>query len=114
MKIGILREGKIPYDKRVPLSPLQCSKIKNIYPSVEIFVQSSNHRCYSDKEYIKYGLKVVDNLKHCDVLLGIKEVPKSELIREKTYLFFFGKVVLIELYYFEVQPSPLVQYLLYN
>ena len=88
MKIGILREGKIPHDKRVPLSPLQCSKIKNKYSDVEIFVQTSNHRCYSDKEYINYGVKVVDNLKNCDVLLGIKEVPKSELIPEKTYLFF--------------------------
>jgi alanine dehydrogenase len=51
-------------------------------------VQSSNHRCFSDKEFERAGIKVVDDLKECDILFGIKEVPVADLLANKTYLFF--------------------------
>ena len=34
MKIGILREEKIPLDKRVPLSPDQCVQLMEKYPNI--------------------------------------------------------------------------------
>ena len=34
------------------------------------------------------GIEVVDDLAACDILFGIKEVPKAVLIAGKTYLFF--------------------------
>ncbi len=88
MKIGIIREGKTPPDARVALSPQACLQVIEQYSSVEIFIQSSPNRCYTDQEYVKAGLTVADEVSHCDVLLGIKEVPIAELIPEKTYLFF--------------------------
>ncbi|MBI3233620.1 MAG: alanine dehydrogenase [Bacteroidetes bacterium] len=88
MKIGIIREGKLPADKRVALSPEQCKKVIQNFPGTEIYIQSSPHRCIPDEEYAKAGLTVVDSIEHCDVLLGIKEVPVGELIANKTYLFF--------------------------
>lgn len=88
MKIGIIREGKTPPDKRVPLSPLQCEQILNDYPQVELFVQKSEIRKFKDSEYERAGIAVVDSVEHCDVLLGVKEVPKNELIPNKKYFFF--------------------------
>ena len=88
MKIGILRETKIPVDTRVPLTPQQCRMIREEFPGVEVIVQPSSTRCYSDAAYRKEGILVVENLEGCDVLLGIKEVDPAALMAGKTYLFF--------------------------
>ena len=88
MKIGILREEKVPTDKRVPLSPCQCKQLTAEYPSIGFFVQSSHIRCFTDEEYQDLGINIVEDISDCDILLGIKEVPISTLIANKTYLFF--------------------------
>ena len=88
MKIGILREEKIPADKRVAFSPAQCRRILNDYPNIEIQVQSSDIRCFKDNEYVDLAISVVDDISDCDILFGIKEVPKEKLIANKTYLYF--------------------------
>jgi saccharopine dehydrogenase (NAD+, L-lysine-forming) len=88
MNIGILKEEKFPADKRVAFSPNQCKKIISLYPNINIDVQKSDIRCYNDEEYIKSGINVVDDVSNCDILFGIKEVPKVKLIANKTYFFF--------------------------
>jgi len=88
MKIGIIKEGKCPPDKRVPLSPEQCKYIVHNYPSVSIYVQSSNIRCFNDEEYVNNGVEVVDELSCCDIILGVKEVPIDMLLNNKVFLFF--------------------------
>ncbi|MGB3947163.1 MAG: NAD(P)-dependent oxidoreductase [Bacteroidia bacterium] len=88
MKIGILREGKIPHDKRVAFTPEQCVMINSIFPNVEVIVQPSDWRSYTNDEYLAKGVKMQENLTDCDILIGIKEVPKQELIEGKKYLFF--------------------------
>jgi|TARA_B110000240_G_scaffold36924_1_gene40637 saccharopine dehydrogenase (NAD+, L-lysine-forming) len=88
MKIGILKEEKIPADKRVAFSPIQCQYIKSQYPNFEILVQSSDIRCFSDSEYTELGVSVVNDLTECDLFFGIKEVPKEKLIPNKTYFYF--------------------------
>ena len=88
MKIGVLKEEKVPADKRVPLTPKQCRLLLDTYPDIEISVKSSAIRCFSDAMYIAEGIDVVDDLNDCDVLIGVKEVPKESLIANKTYLYF--------------------------
>jgi len=88
MRIGILREGKMPPDRRVPLTPKHCSEVQHQYTHVKILVQPSAERCYSDDEYRNAGIKVSEDLSGCDVLFGVKEVPPGDLIPGKTYLFF--------------------------
>ncbi|MFO7369142.1 MAG: NAD(P)-dependent oxidoreductase [Bacteroidales bacterium] len=88
MKIGLLRETKMPVDTRVPLIPQQCRMIREEFPGVEVVVQPSSTRCYSDAAYRKEGMLVVENLEGCDVLLGIKEVDPAALMAGKTYFFF--------------------------
>lgn len=87
LKIGILREGKTPIDRRVPLLPDQCKEVLKNY-NVSIYIQPSDIRCYSNKEYLDAGLTLKEDLSDCDILLGIKEVPPHLLIPGKTYLFF--------------------------
>lgn len=88
MEIGILREERIPVDNRAPLTPSQCKQLIKQYPSVSLFVQSSDVRCFQDIQYKNLGIQVVDDISNCDILLGIKEVPIANLIPNKTYLFF--------------------------
>ncbi|MFK8044434.1 MAG: NAD(P)-dependent oxidoreductase [Crocinitomicaceae bacterium] len=88
MKLGIIREGKVPPDKRVPLTPKQCAIIKEQYPNVEVVVQKSEVRKIKDSEYAVAGISVVDDVSDCDILMGVKEVNKEDLIPNKTYLFF--------------------------
>lgn len=88
MKIGLIKEGKTPPDKRVVLSPKQCRYISDNYPNLELFIQKSNIRKFTDKEYSDLDLNVVDNVNNCDILLGVKEVPINELISNKKYFFF--------------------------
>jgi hypothetical protein len=87
-RIGLLKEGKLPPDNRVALTPAQCKWLQKTYDGIKVLVQSSNHRCFSDKEYDRAGIEVTEDLKDCDILLGIKEVPLNNLLTDKTYLFF--------------------------
>ncbi len=87
MKIGIIREGKVPADKRVPFTPQQCREIKEKF-GFEVVVQSSEVRSFPDELYKAEGVEVVANIDDCDVLFGVKEVPVEQLIPNKTYFFF--------------------------
>lgn len=86
--IGLLREGKVPVDNRVALTPAQCKWIHKNAPDVRVVAQSSPDRCYSDEEYLSVGVEVTKDVSGCDILLGIKEVPEKDLVAGKTYLFF--------------------------
>ncbi|HMU46060.1 MAG TPA: NAD(P)-dependent oxidoreductase [Chitinophagaceae bacterium] len=86
--IGLIKEGKIPVDNRVALTPAQCKWILKNSSDIKIKVQPSADRCFSDKEYNSAGVVLTDDLTDCDFLFGIKEVPVVELIENKTYLFF--------------------------
>lgn len=88
IKIGILREEKTPPDKRVPLTPLVCSELIKQFSNLEIIVQPSKIRCYTDDEYTAFGIPVQEDLSECDILMGVKEVPVDKLIPNKTYFFF--------------------------
>lgn len=88
IKLGLIREGKVPPDKRVPFTPLQVQELMQRFPWVKVYCQSSNNRCFRDEEYADVGVEVVEDVSMCDVLMGIKEVPSANLVADKTYLFF--------------------------
>jgi alanine dehydrogenase len=88
IKIGLIREGKIPADNRVALTPSQCKWIFKNTADIKICVQSSDSRCFSDREYQMAGAEVTEDLSDCDILFGIKEVPVEQLLPGKAYLFF--------------------------
>ena len=88
MKFAILKERKNPPDRRVLFSPQACKDLISTYPDLEIIVESSNNRTFSDAEYTNMGITVSDDISDCDVLLGVKEVPIDALIPNKKYFFF--------------------------
>ena len=87
-RIGLIKEGKMPADNRVALTPAQCKWIHKNASHVKIVAQSSAGRCFSDKEYMSAGVDIVETVDDCDILLGIKEVPVTQLVAGKTYMFF--------------------------
>lgn len=88
LKVGIIREGKVPHDKRVAFTPEQCAQISQEFPNVELVVQPSDWRAFKDEEYRSLGITMSEDVSDCDILIGIKEVPKSELLPNKKYMFF--------------------------
>ncbi|HEY8734514.1 MAG TPA: NAD(P)-dependent oxidoreductase [Puia sp.] len=88
VRIGLIRETKIPADNRVALIPSQCKWLLKKFPALRIFAQPSVERCYTDREYEMAGVELREDLSGCDYLFGIKEVLTDQLIAGKKYLFF--------------------------
>lgn len=85
-RIGIIREGKNPPDRRVALTPQHCAEL--LARGIDVTVQTSPHRAYTDAEYTAAGVPVVEDMGDRDLLIGVKEVPVDQLIADKAYLFF--------------------------
>jgi alanine dehydrogenase len=88
IKIGIIKEGKVPPDKRVPFTPLQTEEIQQRFAHVKVVVEKSDIRCFKDNEYTNVDTEISSDVSDCDILMGIKEVPIDKLVANKTYLFF--------------------------
>ena len=88
LTIGLIREGKIPQDNRVALTPAQCKWLRLHFDDVQVVAQHSATRCYTDQEYERAGVEVTENMSACNLLLGIKEVPVDMLLEDKRYMFF--------------------------
>ncbi len=86
--IGLIREGKVPADNRVALTPAQCKWLLQHVKGINIIVQPSANRCFTDAEYEHSGATLKEDLGECSLLLGIKEVPVHMLLAGKTYMFF--------------------------
>lgn len=106
MKIGLIKETKTPVDNRVALSPRQVAELAKKYPAHEFVVETSDIRVFSDEEYRREGVQVVDRVADCDVLFGIKEASIDSLIPNKHY-FFFGHIAKKQAY-----NRPLLQALM--
>ena len=88
ISLGLLREGKVPPDHRVPLIPEHCAQLLQQYEQLEILVQPAAIRCIPESEYAQVGCIIQEDLSSCDILMGVKEVPIDQLLEGKTYLFF--------------------------
>ena len=88
MKFGIIKERKNPPDRRVVFSPDELVRLKQLYQDLDIKVESSDIRVFSDENYRNMGIEVADNITDCDVFFGVKEVPIDALIPNKSYFFF--------------------------
>ncbi len=87
MKIGLIKEGKVPSDNRVAFTPKQCKWLQN-HKNFDIKVEPSPIRCFTDDAYRAEGIEVTDDLSDRDILFGIKEVPVGMLMPDKKYFFF--------------------------
>lgn len=86
--IGIIKEGKVPIDRRVPVTPPQVRQMLEQNAGLKVYCQRSDIRCFDDSEYEKAGAILTDDVTDCDIILGVKEVPINMLASGKTHFFF--------------------------
>lgn len=85
--LGIRREDKNKWERRVPLTPEHVRRLKTDH-SVEVVLQPSKIRVFSDDEYNGVGGKIEEDLTSCRTIFAIKEIPNELLEPKKTYVFF--------------------------
>lgn len=84
--IGLRREDKNEWERRVALTPLH---VKHLLDSgLDVAVETATHRAYPDADYRAVGARVGDGFDDARVVLGIKEVALDRLQADKTYVFF--------------------------
>ncbi|KAI9592138.1 Saccharopine dehydrogenase-domain-containing protein [Syncephalis fuscata] len=95
--IGLRREDKNRWERRVALTPHHVEKlVKDL--GAKVYVQPSTNRTFRDWRYEKAsgkyniyynaGAIVTEDLSQADIIFGIKEVPVEKLIPNKTYVIF--------------------------
>ncbi|HLT50713.1 MAG TPA: hypothetical protein VKZ93_02085 [Arenibacter sp.] len=62
MRFGIIRERKIPPDRRAVLSPWACKKLLHKYVDARIIVEPSPIRVFTDRQYRDLGIEVAAKL----------------------------------------------------
>lgn len=86
-RIGIRREDKSEWERRVPIVPEHVVELRERH-DLEVWVQPSEIRVFSDQEYRKAGARVEEDLSPCPVLFGVKEIPADCFKKGHTYIFF--------------------------
>jgi alpha-aminoadipic semialdehyde synthase len=86
VSIGISRETKSIWERRTPLTPIDCKKL--VDSKITVIVQPSHKRCFTDNEYEDVGCIVQEDLSQCKVILCVQEVEENNLLANKTYMFF--------------------------
>jgi len=87
MLIGIRREDKNEWERRVPLVPNDLKELKEKF-GIEAVIQPSNIRFFNDQNYQEAGIEVNENLSQADTVFAVKEIPKELFLKGKTYMFF--------------------------
>ena len=82
--IGIRREDKNEWERRVPLIPDHVAALARRH-RVDALVQPSPFRAYPDQSYEASGASVREDLSGASVIFGIKEVPSELLLPRKSY-----------------------------
>jgi saccharopine dehydrogenase (NAD+, L-lysine-forming) len=86
MRIGIRREDKNEWERRVPLTPSHVHQL--VDSGIGISVQPSSLRVFADEEYRASGATVQDDLSDCALVLAVKEVPATFFRERGSYMFF--------------------------
>ncbi|MBM3318036.1 MAG: hypothetical protein FJY75_09315 [Candidatus Eisenbacteria bacterium] len=87
MVIGIRREDKNRWERRVPLTPEDVRELRERH-RLELQVQPSPIRAFPDEAYAAAGAHLREDLAGCDLILGVKEVPRPAILHDKGYFFF--------------------------
>jgi saccharopine dehydrogenase (NAD+, L-lysine-forming) len=85
--IGIRREDKNEWERRVPLVPGDVAELGEKY-GIKTIIQPSEVRIFSDDEYQKAGAEIGEDLQGADAIFAVKEIPLHLLEHGKTYIFF--------------------------
>ncbi|EGR27359.1 hypothetical protein IMG5_197160, partial [Ichthyophthirius multifiliis] len=87
-KKRIRREDKSIWERRASLTPEDIQQLLLENPNIKFIVQPSETRIFSNFEYEQVGAIIKEELYECQVILGVREIPRDKLLKNKTYLFF--------------------------
>ncbi len=85
MKIGIRKEDKNEWERRVPLTPEHVRQL--VDDGVEVTVEPSPTRAFADEEYKAAGARL-GPIDDSQVLFAVKEIPERLLASNRTYIYF--------------------------
>lgn len=84
--IAIRHEDKYKMERRAALAPKHVKLLTD--KGLEILVESSEKRVFSDEEYLAAGAKVTKDISKASLIFGVKEMPIDYFEANKTYVFF--------------------------
>ncbi len=85
-KLGIMKETKNKWERRVALNPEAVKTL--VEKGFEVVIQPSDIRIYTQDEYEKAGAVFSEDLSDCDFISGVKEIPIDKIIPGIPHLFF--------------------------
>jgi len=91
VKIGIRREDKNEWERRVPLVPADLRALVRDH-GLSFTVQPHARRVFPEREFEEAGARIDEDLSGCGVVLGVKEMPLS-VFREGCAYVFFAHVI---------------------
>ena len=84
--IGIRRETKSPWERRVAVIPSLAGEL--VQAGHTVLVERCERRVFPERDYAAAGCALVDDLPACDVVFGVKEIPNERLQASAAHLFF--------------------------
>ncbi len=85
--IGIRREDKNIWERRVPLIPKHIKELIDEH-GIKTILQPFPKRAFSEDEYREAGADFNEDLSSCPIVLAVKEIPINLIDHGKTYIFF--------------------------
>ncbi|MDX1389082.1 MAG: hypothetical protein R3344_07825, partial [Acidobacteriota bacterium] len=85
-RIGIRKEDKSPWERRVPLAPDHVERL--VAEGLEVVVQPSSRRVFTDEQYRDAGATLSDDLSGAATVFAVKEIPTRLFEPGKTYVYF--------------------------
>lgn len=87
VRIGIRREDKSIWERRVPIIPAHVRQLREEY-GIKVWVQPSDIRVFRDEEFAQAGARIEEDLSPCPVVFAVKEIPAHFFQPGHTYVFF--------------------------
>lgn len=84
--IAIRHEDKYKMERRAALAPKHVKMLTD--QGLEVLVESSKKRIFTDEEYRAAGAKVTQDISKASLIFGVKEMPIDYFEANKTYVFF--------------------------
>ena len=73
-------------ERRTAITPAHAKTL--IDKGLEVIVERSPKRIFTEEEYQKAGAKVMDDIRSSKIVFGVKEMPMDIFEENKTYVFF--------------------------
>ena len=86
MLIGVRREDKNKWERRVPLTPADAAALQS--EGIRFLIQAAPNRVFPDSEYSDRGITVAEDIAPADLVLAVKEIPSALLLPGRVYVYF--------------------------